>query len=127
MSETTKGLLQDFLPQLKSLIQSETVFGEPYSVADVTIIPVNSVRIGFGFGNGEVGKDVSKSGGGGGGGVVLTPQAFLVVKKGEVSIHTLTSGSLENIMDRVPGLIDGLASVFDRVMKKKPSEPPKEA
>ena len=116
-------MLHDFLPQLKNLIQSETVFGDPCQVGEVTIIPVNSVKIGFGFGDGETPKGSGKTGSGGGGGIVLSPEAFLVVKDGEVSIHTLTSGSIENIMDRVPGVIDRLASVFDKVVNKKKAEP----
>jgi len=122
MTDSNKGLLNDFLPQLKNLIQSETVFGEPYQIGEVTLIPVNSLRIGFGFGSKDLSNDPSKSGGGGGGGVVLTPEAFVVVKNGEVSIQTLGSGSIEHIMDRVPGVIDRLAQVFEKVTKKKKPE-----
>jgi len=118
MTEPNKSMLNDFLPQLKSLIQSESVFGEPYQVGEVTLIPVNSVRIGFGFGGKDLERDPSKTGSGGGGGVVLKPEAFLVVKDGDVSIHTLASGSIENIMDRVPTVIDQLAKVFEKVTKK---------
>ncbi|MDT8447007.1 MAG: spore germination protein GerW family protein [bacterium] len=123
MDKVKESLLQDFLPQLKELIRSETVFGAPYEVGGVTIIPVNSVKMGFGFGNGEITKD--RDGGGGGGGVLLTPEAFLVVKNGEVSIHNLASGSIENIMDRVPEVLDKLVGVFERAKgkPKKESDP----
>lgn len=122
MDNLKDSLFKDFLPQLKNLIQAETVFGEPYEVGGVSIIPVNSVKVGFGFGNGGPQKD--KDGSGGGGAVLLTPVAFLVVRDGDVSIHNLASGSIENIMDRVPDVLDRLVGVWNKAGAKEKSEPP---
>lgn len=123
MENMKNGLLQDFIPQLKNLIKSETVFGEPYQVGEVTLIPVNSVKIGFGFGTGQNTKD--GEGGGGGGGVLLTPEAFLVIKDGQVSIHSLATGSIENLMDKVPEVLDRLLGLYEKATKKK--APPAES
>ena len=114
--ESKDGMFGNFLPELKNLIQAETVFGEAYEVGGVSIIPVNSVKVGFGVGTGSEEK---KDGGGGGGGVVLTPIAFLVVKDGDVSIHNLAAGSVENIMEKVPEVLEKIAGLFDRAGKKK--------
>ncbi|OGG95398.1 MAG: hypothetical protein A2527_07725 [Candidatus Lambdaproteobacteria bacterium RIFOXYD2_FULL_50_16] len=119
--EPKDGIFGDFLPQLKNLIKSETVFGEPYEIGGISIIPVNSVKLGFGFGGGSEDK---KDGQGGGGGVVLSPVAFLVVKDGEVSIHNLSAGSVENIMLKVPEMLEKVAGLFERAGKKKTSETP---
>lgn len=116
-SENT--ILNNFLPQLKSFIKSETVFGEPYTLGEVTMIPVNSVKVGFGFGSGDT-KGLDSSGGGGG--VLLTPVAFLVVKDGDVSIHSLSAGTIENVLDKAPETLDKVISVFKKLQKKNKKE-----
>ncbi len=50
---------------------AKSVFGEPVTSGDRTVIPVASIRYGFGVGGGE--KDAGKNGGGGGGGLVARP------------------------------------------------------
>jgi uncharacterized spore protein YtfJ len=115
-----KSILENFLPQLKSCIKSETVFGEPYTLGDITLIPVNSVRVGFGFGSGDASKNIDGSGGGGG--VLMTPVAFLVVKEGDVSIHNLSAGTIENVMDKAPETFDRLLKIVKKATTKKPSQ-----
>lgn len=115
-----KSILDNFLPQLKSFIKSETVFGEPYSIDDITLIPVNSVRVGFGFGSGDASKKVDGSGGGGG--VLMTPVAFVVVKEGDVSIHNLSAGTIENVMDKAPEALDRLLNIVKKATTKKPTQ-----
>lgn len=116
--EGAKSILDNFLPQLKSLIKSETVFGEPYTIDDITLIPINSVRVGFGFGAGDATKKMDASGGGAG--VLLTPVAFVVVRDGDVSIHSLHGGTIENVMDKVPDALDRLLRIVQKVRTKKP-------
>lgn len=114
--ESGKSILDSFLPQLKSLIKSETVFGEPYTIGEVSIIPVNAVRVGFGFGEGDASKKIDGSGGGGG--VLMTPVAFLVVKDDDVSIHSLSAGTVENIIDKAPEALDRFINIIQKVRNK---------
>ena len=116
-SENT--LLESFLPQLKSFVKSETVFGEPYTIGEVTLIPVNSVKVGFGFGSGEASKKLD--GTGGGGGVLLTPVAFVVIKDGDVSIQNLSAGTIENVIDKAPEALDRFMNIIQKVRNKKKS------
>ncbi len=118
--EGEKSILDNFLPQLKSFIKSETVFGEPYQLGEVTLIPVNSVKVGFGFGAGDAQKKLDGSGGGGG--VLLTPVAFVVVRDGDVSIHNLSAGTIENVMDKAPEALERLVNLVQKV-RKKPQGP----
>jgi len=119
MEENNKNnVFKDFLPQLKSFVKSETVFGEPYNIGETTIIPVNSVKVGFGFGGGEFSKKSAESSGGGGG-VLLTPVAFLVVKGDDVSVTNLNSGNIENIMLKAPEFLEKFISVVQKFQKKK--------
>lgn len=113
--ESEKTILNNFLPQLKSFVKSETVFGEPYIVGEVTMIPVNSVKVGFGFGAGDT-KGLDSSGGGGG--VLLTPVAFIVVKDGDVSIHSLSAGTIENVLDKAPETLERLISIIKKIQGK---------
>lgn len=113
--DSEKTILNSFLPQLKSFVKSETVFGEPYVMGDVTMIPVNSVKVGFGFGSGDT-KTVDSSGGGGG--VLLTPVAFIVVKGEDVSIHNLSAGTIENVLEKVPEALEKLISLFQKLQRK---------
>ncbi len=113
-------ILNNFLPQLKSFIKSETVFGEPYSLGEITLIPVNSVKVGFGFGAGDITKKIDSSAGGGG--VLLTPVAFVVIKDGGVTIHNLSSGSFENILNKAPEALDKFIKILQKVREKKSPE-----
>lgn len=112
-----KNLFESFIPQLKEFIKSETVFGEPFTAGEVTLIPVNSVKVGFGFGGGKLTEKGQSAGEGGGGGVLMTPIAFVVVKGGEVTIHSLTGGTIENVVEKVPDLLDKVVNLF------KPKQP----
>jgi len=118
--EKENTILNSFLPQLKSFVKSETVFGDPYHVGEVTIIPVNSVKVGFGFGSGDT-KGLDSAGGGGG--VLLTPVAFLVVKNGDVTIQSLSAGTIENIIDKAPETLDRLISIIRRLQGKDKKNP----
>lgn len=113
--DNEKTILNNFLPQLKSFVKSETVFGEPYTIGDVTMIPVNSVKVGFGFGAGDT-KGLDSSAGGGG--VLLTPVAFIVVKDGDVQIHSMSAGTIENVLDKAPETLDRVISVFKKLQGK---------
>lgn len=115
MESKQSKLINDFLPNLKTFIKSETVFGEAYTLGEVSIIPVNSVKVGFAFGEAGT-KKVEPQGAGGG--VTLSPVAFIVVKDGDVSIHSLNAGTIENVMGKVPEVVDRFVSVFKKAQGK---------
>jgi uncharacterized spore protein YtfJ len=56
----------------------KSVYGDPVTVGDRTVIPVAEVRYGFGAGGGSR-KEEEGEGGGGGGGVVMTPAGALEI------------------------------------------------
>jgi uncharacterized spore protein YtfJ len=69
----------------------KSVFGDPITVGDKTVIPVARIRYGLGAGGGGISHDNSsgsktasgKSGGGGGGGIIATPQGVLEITSAE--------------------------------------------
>src|SRR5262249_49961783 len=72
----TLTLLQSWHENLAGRAQVKSVFGEPVTAGEKTIIPVAKITYGFGAGAGTGGMGDSKpkgEGGGGGGGVRATP------------------------------------------------------
>jgi uncharacterized spore protein YtfJ len=65
----------------------KSVFGDPVTVGDKTVIPVARIRYGLGAGGGGISHDTSsgsdtpsgKSAGGGGGGIMATPKGVLEI------------------------------------------------
>ena len=118
MESGNSNIMNDFLPKLKNFIKSETVIGEPYIAGDVTLIPINSVKVGFGYGG--AGSEKKSDSLGGGGGVLLTPVAFVIVKGGEVTIHSLNSGTIENVMAKVPEVVEKFIGILSKLQGKEP-------
>ena len=78
--QDVEQLLKTTLSELRSIVNAETVVGDPISVDGTTIIPI--VRVGFGFGTGGGGgKDANKGGQAGatGAGAGVEPVAFLII------------------------------------------------
>jgi uncharacterized spore protein YtfJ len=65
----------------------KSVFGDPITVGDKTVVPIAKIRYGMGAGGGVIshesssGPDVpsGKSGGGGGGGIIASPKGVLEI------------------------------------------------
>jgi len=69
------GLLQNLHESLSTRAQVKSVFGDPVTAGDKTIIPVAKIAYGFGAGAGTGGISESSKGegGGGGGGIRAIP------------------------------------------------------
>ena len=72
-----EDVIRTMLHELREIVKTETVVGEPLVVGDVTIVPVSKISFGFGAGGGQGEKDDGGSGTGGGGSV--QPVAFIVI------------------------------------------------
>ena len=121
---------------LQSMIETETVFGKPYQIDKVTLIPVNSLKFGVGLAERalkekspivENDKNPTSLPQGlkalsGGGALSITPIAFIVIQNDQVSIQGISSGTIENIIDRFPVLLEKLKGLFEDVWQKKPTE-----
>jgi uncharacterized spore protein YtfJ len=69
---------------------ARSVFGEPVTQGEVTVVPVAKVRWGFGGGQGHGAAAIGKAtnsgdmvGAGGGGGVMVTPLGYIELKNGQ--------------------------------------------
>ena len=108
-----ENLNNNVLGNLKELIRTETVIGDPIAIQGTTIIPVCKATFGFGAGGTDLGKTVEadKFGGGSGAGVTVTPVAFLVVRE---------------VVNMVPDVVDKISSFFqgDKGEKVPPAADP---
>ena len=126
-------VIKTSLENIKTIIDSNTVLGEPVTVLENTaIIPVSKISVGFASAGAEyAGKADAKSGnkfgGGGGTGITLVPVAFIVVNRdGEVKMlnvdTNLTGGegyvgmvnALDSFVDKAPGMVEKIKTIFKK-------------
>lgn len=131
MAHPIEGLMDSALKNIKSMVDVNTIIGEPISAGDgVVIIPVSRVAFGFGsggsnFGDGKTDVEKQSFGGGAGGGVSITPVAFLVVANGVVRMLPVSqTNTVDKIIDLAPDLIDKVIQKFDTKSAKKQYEEP---
>ena len=86
MSQQQQHPINDFtqsaLKSLRSLVDVNTIIGEPINSAEgVVIVPISKVSFGYASGGSDlpVQKEGDLFGGGTGGGVTIQPLAFLVI------------------------------------------------
>ena len=124
MSEHISGLTDNSMKNLKTLVDADTVIGNPITTPDGTmIIPVSKVSFGFATGGSDLASKSPKDvfGGGSGGGVTIQPLCFLVVKNGDVKILHINSNNStgSQIVNMVPDVIDKISGI---VKKDKPAD-----
>lgn len=120
-----EGLMDVTLEKIKSMVDSNTIIGNPINMADGTmILPVSKVTFGFASGGSDFPTKTSKElfGGGSGAGVSISPIAFLVVHEGNVRLLQLsdTSNSLDRAIGMMPEMVDKVSDLFSK--KEKNSE-----
>ena len=126
MSEKNlEGLLNVSLGNIKSMVDSNSIIGEPIVTPDgTTIIPVSKVSFGFASGGSDFPTTSPKEmfGGGSGGGVTIQPIAFLVIK-GE-NVRMIQLADKNNIPERLANMVpDAIDSISSLINKKKGAEP----
>jgi uncharacterized spore protein YtfJ len=123
MAEMVAAELLDVLMRnLKEILSTKTIIGEPVHVGETTVLPVMKVALGFGAGGGT--PPEAKAGfhaGGGGGGVVITPVGFFVVEQGRAMMITPKSSRWDWVMESIPDMIERLAKVKREYDEKKDS------
>lgn len=135
-----QGLMDTAMSNIKSMVDVNTIVGDPVTTPDGTvIIPISTVSFGFGAGGSQFAakKDTVTPqnpmfGGGCGGGANVKPIAFLVVGGGNIKLLPITDkqSPADKIIDLVPELVDKMNSAFSgavdkicRKEKKKDKQP----
>jgi uncharacterized spore protein YtfJ len=106
----TQELCKSTIEEIEKILNARTVFGEPMTFGDKTIIPLISAGFGFGAGGGT-GKAVGGgpagegNGGGAGGGAGVQPVGIVVIDPSGVHIEVVKHGigaALEKMADKMP-------------------------
>lgn len=128
-----QGLMDTAMSNIKSMVDVNTIVGEPVTTPDGTvIIPISTVSFGFGAGGTQfaakqdtVTPDNPMFGGGCGGGANVKPIAFLVVGGGNVRLLPISNKStpVDKIIDMVPEVVDKVNGAFcgavDKLVAKR--------
>lgn len=123
-----QGLMDVTLQRIKDMVDSNTIIGEPITMADGTLIlPVSKVTFGFASGGSDIAAKQPKEmfGGGSGAGVSITPIAFLIVKDGNVRMLQLAdkNNSVDRVIGMMPEMVDKVQGIVsDLTGSKKTGE-----
>ncbi len=125
-----KQVIDSTLENLKKVMSTDTVIGEPIHVNEkITIIPVSKVSVGFTSGgvdfDSKKNNDNKHFGGGNGAGMTVSPIAFLVVSDSGVEILNVnkeSSGAADTISDLIAKAPDLVNKVKDTFKKKDAKE-----
>ncbi len=114
-----EDMVRTMLNELREIVKTETVVGEPVIVGEVTLIPVSKISFGFGAGGGQGKKDDGSSGTGGGGSV--QPVAFIVIQKGKAQLLPIEdkSMSIADLLKYAPDVLEKIKTFKDKRKKQK--------
>ena len=131
MDSKVKGLMGDSFENLRTLIDVNSIIGDPISTPDgTTIIPVSKVTFGYGMGGSDLPTNKQEAfGGGTAGGVTIHPIAFLIIKDGNVQLVQLAgeNNTAERAMNMVPDVVDKISGLFAKNTPEpaRRAEPPR--
>ena len=128
-----EGLMLTAMESIKSMIDVNTIVGEPIEITNnITIIPISKVGFGMATGGSEF-KDETREGyskkqneeevqyrlpfgGGSGVGASITPVAFVIIQSGTVKLLPISHSScVDKLLDYMPDLFDKA----NRIIEKK--------
>ncbi|MCL2857325.1 MAG: GerW family sporulation protein [Oscillospiraceae bacterium] len=114
---------QSALNSLRSLVDVNTIVGEPITTGEgIVIIPISKVSFGYCSGGSDLPTEKPKDlfGGGTGGGVTIQPLAFLVINGGDVSLLQMQTAenTADRIVNAVPGLLDKVIGMVKKSKEK---------
>ena len=115
-----QGVMDIALQRIKEMVDSNTIIGNPITMADGTmILPVSKVSFGFASGGSDFPSKTPKElfGGGSSAGVSISPIAFLIVSGGGVKLLQLASqenNTTDRIINALPEVLDKLQEMFKK-------------
>lgn len=132
MADHIGGLLRDAMESIKTMIDVNTVIGDPFETGNGTVIvPLSRVCVGLAAGGGEyqIGQVGEKErerqdypfGGGSGAGISVTPVGFLVTTpEGTVRMLNVRHHvqPLERLIELTPTVLEKLANLGRKAEKE---------
>lgn len=120
-------LLNTSMEKIKSMVDTNTVIGDPVFTPDgkTTIIPVSRVSYGFAGGGSDLpSKNPQPAGlflGGTGAGISVSPVAFLAITDGNVKVLQVEPyfSSVDRAIEKVPDMVDKITALFKKEDKEQ--------
>ena len=121
-------LMGSTMERLRSMVDVNTVVGEPILAGEVTIIPVSMVSVGFASGGSDFASKNQRPeqdnsfGGGSGAGLKITPIGFLIVRGENVKLLPVMpppGGAIDRAVVMVPDLVAKVTSFVEKQQEKK--------
>lgn len=124
MSEHPIGnLMKTTLEEIRQMVDTSTIIGDPIASGDATIIPVSKISYGFASGGSDFPNKNSQElfGGGAGAGVTIAPIAFIVINAGEVKLLQISpeNNTADKVVGMVPELVDKIGEMISSSKKNK--------
>ena len=125
MSENSiTGIMDVTLEKIRTMVDAQTIIGNPIVMNDISIIPVSKVSFGLATGGSDFpAKNAGQTlfGGGGGAGVSIAPVAFLVVNGSDVKMLQIykDANTADKAIGMLPELFDKICSMFKKDSKKE--------
>lgn len=127
---TISEFTQSALSSLRSLVDVNTIIGDPISTPEgIVIIPVSKVSFGYASGGSDLPTQrPDMFGGATGGGVTIQPLAFLVIDGTRVELLQMQTADNTNdrIVNTIPVVMDKLLDLIPKKDKKGDKETPPE-
>ena len=136
-----EGLMQAAMSNIKSMVDVNTIIGDPIEVANNTvIIPISKVCFGFAAGGSEFNEEVIEEykkkdkddeeikyklpfGGGTGAGVSINPIAFVVIQGKNVKLLPVNhSSTIDRLIDYIPDILEKIESKLGKKDKDEVKE-----
>ena len=132
MNHPLPDMITSAMEKLQTLVDSNTVVGDPINMPDGTsILPISKVSYAIAGGGSDFTTKSQRAGaanpfgGGAGAGVTVTPVAFLVVKDGiprMIPVAEPASTSMERLIEKAPEFADKLLAYLNEKSAKKSEE-----
>lgn len=124
-------LLGTTMEKIRTMVDANTIIGQPIQAEGVTLIPVSKLSFGFGIGGSDFTTKNQKPatpntfGGGSGAGAKLEPVAFLIVKGESVRLLPVApppGTTVDRVIDLVPEVMDKITGFIDKQQEKKAAD-----
>lgn len=121
-------LMSTTMEKIRTMVDANTIIGEPIQTGEVTLIPVSRLSFGFAGGgsdfvtkNQKPGMD-NTFGGGTGASAKLEPVAFLIVRGDNVKLLPVApppATTADRIIETVPEVVDKVTAFIEKQQEKK--------
>jgi sporulation protein YtfJ len=115
-------IIRSSLESIRSMVDANTVVGEPIIAAGTTIIPVSKISVGVATGGVDYNPKRENQprpqnfGGGGGTGLTLAPMGFLVIDKdGDVDFLNVSAKGKPDPVDQIADLVERTPDIIAKI------------